>query len=72
MGTSYVKAVLAPLSHIKLLAVGGVNVGNMKDYLKVGVCGFGIGSNIIDKKMLEENDYNGITELAKRYVDAVK
>ena len=72
MGTSYVKAVLAPLSHIKLLAVGGVNANNMKDYLKAGVCGFGIGSNIIDKKMLAEGDYKGITELAKKYISALE
>lgn len=72
MGTSYVKAVKAPLSHIRLLAVGGVNLNNMKDYLKAGVCGFGVGSNIIDKKMLAEEDYAGITALAKAYVEAVK
>lgn len=40
----------------------------MQDYLKVGVSGFGVGSNIIDKKMLEENDWDGITNLAKKYV----
>lgn len=72
MGTSYVKAVKAPLSHIRLLAVGGVDLNNMKDYLKAGVCGFGVGSNIIDKKMLAEEDYAGITALAKAYVETVK
>ena len=40
----------------------------MQDYLKVGVSGFDVGSNIIDKKMLEENDWDGITNLAKKYV----
>ena len=44
----------------------------MKDYLKAGVCGFGVGSNIINKKMLAEEDFTGITALAKEYVDAVK
>lgn len=72
MGTEYVKAVKAPLSHIKLLAVGGVDQNNMRDYLKAGVCGFGVGSNIINKKMLETNDYAGITKLAEEYVAAVK
>ena len=71
MGVGYVKAVLAPLSHIKLLAVGGVNADNMKDYLKAGVCGFGIGSNIIDKKMLAKEDYKGITDLAEKYISAL-
>lgn len=72
MGVGYVKAVKAPLSHIKLLAVGGVNESNMKDYLNAGVCGFGIGSNIIDKKLIAENNYEAITELAKKYTSIVK
>ena len=72
LGLDYVKAVRAPLSHVKLIAVGGIHDGNMKDYLKAGVCGFGIGSNIIDKKLIEAEDYNGITALAKKYVEAIK
>ena len=72
MGIGYVKAVLAPLSHIKLLAVGGIDENNMEDYLKAGVCGFGVGSNIIDKKALANGDFDSITELAKKYVSEVK
>ena len=72
MGVEYVKAVSAPLSHIKLLAVGGVGLDNIPDYLKAGVSGFGLGSNIIDKKALDEGDYKTITELAKQYTMAVK
>lgn len=71
-GPDYVKAVKAPLSHIKLTAVGGINERNMADYIKVGVSGFGIGTNITDKKMLSENNFDGIRELAQKYVEAVK
>lgn len=66
-GVEYVKAVKAPLSHIKLLAVGGINEKNMDEYLKAGISGFGIGSNIIDKKAIENNDFEKICELAKIY-----
>lgn len=72
MGPDYVKAVKAPLSHIKLLAVGGVDNNNMADYLKVGISGFGIGSNIIDKTKLAAEDWAGITRLAEEYVAAAK
>ena len=48
LGAEYVKAVKAPLSHVKLLAVGGIHDKNMAEYIKAGVCGFGIGSNITD------------------------
>ena len=72
LGVEYVKAVKAPLSHVRLLAVGGVNESNIPDYLKAGVDGFGLGSNIVDKKMINAGDWNGITELAKCYVALVK
>ncbi len=72
MGCEYVKAVKAPLSDIKLLAVGGVNENNMSEYLNVGISGFGIGSNIVNKKMLDKEDYEGIKSLAKVYVSRLK
>lgn len=71
-GPDYFKAVSAPLSHVKLLAVGGIDCDNMADYLKVGVKGFGIGSNIINKKMLDSGDFEGLTKLAEKYVAAVQ
>lgn len=70
LGLDYVKAITAPLSHVKLVAVGGINDGNMKDYLNAGVCGFGIGANIVDKKLIAANDFPAITELAKKFVKA--
>ena len=72
MGPDYVKAIKAPLSHIPLLAVGGVDISNMNKFLEAGVCGFGIGTNITNKKMIEENDFEGITALAKEYVAVIK
>ena len=71
MGVEYVKAVKAPLSHIKFLAVGGIDENNMADYLKAGVCGFGVGSNIVNKKLIDSNEYGAITELAKKYTKEI-
>ena len=44
----------------------------MMDYLKAGVCGFGIGSNIVDKKLIDAKDFSAITVLAEKYVNIVK
>ena len=71
LGPDYVKAVKAPLSNVKLLAVGGITENNMADYLKSGVCGFGVGSNIVKMSMVDNDDYEGITALAKKYVAIV-
>lgn len=72
LGTDYIKAVTAPLSHIKLLAVGGIKETEIGGYIKAGAYGFGIGSNIIDKKCLANCDWNGITELARKYVGEIE
>ena len=67
LGSGYVKAMKAPLSHIRFLGVGGIDENNMEEYMKAGVCGFGIGSNIVNKKLIEAGDFKAITELARVY-----
>ncbi len=71
LGPSYLKAVKAPLSHIKMLAVGGVDEGNIKTYLKAGASGFGIGASIVNKQCIDGDDFEGITALAEKFVKAV-
>ncbi len=72
LGAEYIKAVKAPLSHVSLLAVGGINLENVCEYKRAGVSGFGIGSNITDKKLIENGDWKAITELASKYTKAIK
>jgi len=71
LGVAYVKAITAPLSHIKLLAVGGVDETNIADYLQTGISGFGVGSNITKKSLIDSGNYAEITKLARKYVMAV-
>ena len=72
MGVDYIKAIKAPLSNVKILSVGGVDVDNIDQYLNAGVCGIGIGAGIIDKKMIENDDYEGITKLAEAFTSKIK
>ena len=67
MGYNYIKDVKAPLSNVKILAVGGVDENNMKDYFDAGACGIGIGSGIVKKNMIDNNEFEKITALAKLY-----
>lgn len=68
LGASYVKAVRAPLSHIPMMAVGGVNEKNLKDFLDAGVCGAGVGGNLVNKAWIEAGEFEKITALAKEFV----
>lgn len=67
-GTGYIKALLAPLSHIPVVAVGGVNVDNVNHFIQVGVKGVGVGGNLVDKKAVYEGNYEKIIQVAKTYV----
>lgn len=71
LGVNYIKAIKAPLSTIKILAVGGIDQNNMIEFLNSGVSGFGVGSNITDKQMIDNNDWAGITALAKKYTTVI-
>lgn len=68
-GSKYIKTLKAPLSHAKLLAVNGITGENMGEYLSAGAVGVGVGSGIVNKKMIENNDFAGITKLAKEYTE---
>ena len=71
LGLGYLKAVKAPLSHIPLIAVGGVNENNISDFIAAGLDGVGVGSNIVKKSMIEQGDLEGITALARAYTAAI-
>uniref|UniRef100_UPI00402961A4 bifunctional 4-hydroxy-2-oxoglutarate aldolase/2-dehydro-3-deoxy-phosphogluconate aldolase n=1 Tax=Roseburia inulinivorans TaxID=360807 RepID=UPI00402961A4 len=72
MGADYIKAVKAPLKHIPLLAVGGVNLENIESFIKAGVVGFGLGGNLVNQTYIKEGNYDEITKTAKEFVSAVK
>lgn len=66
---SYLKAVSVPLSHVKILAVGGVNADNLLSYLNAGAKGIGVATAIADKKAIANGDYAEITRRAKLFTD---
>ena len=72
LGSAYIKAIRAPLSNIRLMAVGGISDSNIAEFLAVGCVGAGIGGNLVSKKAIEAGDYAALTETAKKTVAAAK
>ena len=68
----YIKAVCAPINHIPLLAVSGVTPENLGDYLNAGMAGAGIGSILVTKADVANEDYDAIAQRAARYVAVVE
>ena len=73
LGASYLKAVAAPLAHIRFLAVGSVRAHNMAEYMAVGARGVGVGAaSIAPQAALEVRDTAVISANAARYLALAK
>ena len=65
LGVAYVKAVRAPLNHIRFLAVGGVSEKNVAEFIKAGCVGVGVGGNLVNKDWIANGEFHKIRELAQ-------
>ena len=72
LGLSYAKAIMAPLNHIPMLAVGGVDLENLTSFFSAGYCGVGIGGNIIKQNLINDKKFEAIAELARQYTTLIK
>lgn len=72
LGADYIKAIRAPLSHIPMLAVGGVSVKNAAEFIKAGCLGLGVGGMLVNREWVSNEEYEKITALAREYVKAVE
>lgn len=71
-GTEYLKTIRSPLSNIPILAVGKINIGNMKSFLDAGAVGVGIGAELVDKNHIEAGDFDKIALLSAVYISKLK
>ncbi len=67
MSPSYLKAVSATCDKARFVPTGGISPSNMKDWFLAGAVAFGIGSSIVDQKMIEMKNFDGIERLAKTF-----
>jgi 2-dehydro-3-deoxyphosphogluconate aldolase/(4S)-4-hydroxy-2-oxoglutarate aldolase len=71
-GPKYLKALHGPLPHVRLMPTGGVNLDTAAEFLRCGACALGIGSSLVDPKVVAAGDLKKIESLARQYVQIVK
>src|SRR5260370_4244233 len=67
LGPGYIKALRAPLPHLRIVPTGGVDVGNVADFLKAGCAALGVGSALVSAKILEKADWPELTRRAGQF-----
>ena len=65
LGLRYLNDIKGPINHVKFLAAAGVNEENFADYLKAGYCAAGISGRLLDKKVIEQQNYAELTRRAQ-------
>jgi 2-dehydro-3-deoxyphosphogluconate aldolase/(4S)-4-hydroxy-2-oxoglutarate aldolase len=71
-GPKYLKALHGPLPHIRLMPTGGVNLDTAAEFLQAGACALGIGSSLVDPKLVAAGNLKQIESLARQHVEIVK
>lgn len=72
LGPGYIKAIRAPLPHLRLVPTGGVDVHNVADFLKAGCAALGVGSSLVSAKLLQEANWPELTRRASQFVEAAR
>ncbi|HHY46426.1 MAG TPA: bifunctional 4-hydroxy-2-oxoglutarate aldolase/2-dehydro-3-deoxy-phosphogluconate aldolase [Firmicutes bacterium] len=72
LGPGFFKDILGPLPQVKLTPTGGVNLENAGEFIKAGAVFLGVGTALVDKKMVAEKRWDDLAALAHKYLEAVK
>lgn len=72
-GPGYIRNIHGPFPHIPLMVTGGINTGNLKEYIEVGALAAGVGGNLVNPKQLNnDEDFLMLTKNARKYTEIVK
>jgi 2-dehydro-3-deoxyphosphogluconate aldolase/(4S)-4-hydroxy-2-oxoglutarate aldolase len=72
LGPNYIKALCAPLPHLRIVPTGGVDLKTIGDFFKAGCVAVGAGSSLISKDVLDTDDWPALTRVATEFVKAAK
>jgi 2-dehydro-3-deoxyphosphogluconate aldolase/(4S)-4-hydroxy-2-oxoglutarate aldolase len=71
-GPNLVKAILAPLPQLRIIPVGGVNLDTAANFIQKGAAALGVGSSLVNQKLLDEGNLDELTRRAAAYIQEVK
>ena len=69
LGPGYIKSLLAPLPHLKIVPTGGVNLDTMEAFLAAGSAALGTGSALLKKEIVAGENWGELERLAKCFAD---
>lgn len=71
LGPTYIKAILAPLPHLRIIPTGIAKPDDVTAFIKAGCVGVGLGSLLIPQQALRDGNWAEITRLARQFTGMV-
>lgn len=71
LGMAFIKGIKAPMPHLRVMPTGGVSLTNAGKWLQAGACAVGVGSALIDKKAILEENYSLLTSNAEQIMESI-
>ena len=71
LGPQFIKDVRAPLPQVKLMPTGGVTADNAGEWIRAGAVAVGLGSALLDPRVIEGGRWDVITANARRALASV-
>jgi 2-dehydro-3-deoxyphosphogluconate aldolase / (4S)-4-hydroxy-2-oxoglutarate aldolase len=68
-GPSYIREMKGPFDKIELMACGGVDSKNVREYFASGASAVAFGSGIFKKELLDKNDFKKIAASIKNIIE---
>lgn len=72
LGPAYIKALRAPLPHLRIVPTGGVDLATAGEFIKAGCAALGVGSALVSQAILREANWPELSRRAGEFVAAVK
>ncbi len=70
-GAGYLKSLLAPFPHLKLIPTGGVTHHNAASFLEAGARALGVGSDLVNLAAIDQGAPEIITAAARAYLNVI-
>lgn len=71
-GPAMIKAIRAPLPQLDIVPVGGVNLDTAVDFIRNGAAALGVGSSLVNQRLLDAGDMAELTRRAAAFIAKVK
>jgi len=72
VGPGYLKDIRSPLPQVKLIPTGGVTLQNAGEFIRAGASAIAVGSNLVEAKTVQEQEWQTLTDRASAFVEAVR